>query len=303
VIDVSILVVSYNTKDLTLEMLRGLPAACSGVTAETIVVDNASSDGSAAAIRAAFPALNVIASDTNLGFARAVNLAAQSARGRYLLLVNPDTRADGPFVAELVETADKHPEAGIYGGRTVREDGADFLAGYGFPTLWSTFCFAVLLSTVARRSPLFNPEDLPTLDRSQPGPVPAISGCLLMINRELFALLAGFDPRYFMYCEDADLCLRATRHGAQPMLVPSARVIHLVGRSSSTSDRPGVRKVEMLLRGKITFMDNNWSPDRARVGRFLLRAGVALRALAGREPWRTVWGTRPTWRKGWPPVA
>jgi GT2 family glycosyltransferase len=303
VIDVSILVISYNTKDLTVDTLRSLPAACSGVTAEVIVVDNASTDGSADAICAAFPHLDVTRSAANLGFARAVNLAATRARGRYLLLVNPDTRPDGAFVAELVETADKHPEAGIYGGRTVREDGSDFLAGYGFPTLWSSFCFATMLSTLGRRSPLFNPEELPALDRSQPGPVPGISGCLFMINRELFTQLGGFDPQYFMYCEDADLCLRATRHGAQPMLVPSARVIHLVGRSSSATERPGPRKVEMLIKGKITFVDKNWSPPRARLGRLLLSTGVALRALAGREPWRTVWRTRSAWQKGWPPVA
>jgi GT2 family glycosyltransferase len=105
-----------------------------------------------------------------------------------------------------------------------------------------------------------------------------------------------------MYCEDADLCLRATRYGAQPILVPSARVVHLVGRSSSTSDRPGPGKVEMLLKGKITFVDKNWSRPRARLGRFLLNTGVAVRALARREPWRTVWRTRSTWKNGWPPV-
>jgi GT2 family glycosyltransferase len=302
VIDVSIVIISYNTRELTLATLRGLPAACSGVTAEVIVVDNNSGDGSAEAIRAEFPHLDVVAGDTNLGFARAVNLAAARARGRYVLLVNPDTRADGPFVAELVEAADKNPDAGIYGGRTVREDGSDFLAGYGFPTLWAYVCFATMLSTLARRSPLFNPEDLPRLDRSQTGPVPAISGCLFMVNRELFGHLGGFDPQYFMYCEDADLCLRATRHGAQPILVPSARVVHLVGRSSSTSDRPGPGKVEMLLKGKITFVDKNWSRPRARLGRFLLNTGVAVRALARREPWRTVWRTRSTWKNGWPPV-
>lgn len=301
-IDVSVIVVSYNTKELTLDMLGGLAAACAGVTAEVIVVDNASSDGSADAILAAFPDVSVARSATNLGFARAVNLAAGQARGRYVLLVNPDTRADGPFVAELVETADKNPDAGIYGGRTVREDGSDFLAGYAFPTLWSMFCFASLLSTVARGSALFNPEDMPVLDRSRPGPVPALSGCLLMVNRELFHLLGGFNPRYFMYCEDADLCLRATQHGAQPMLVPSARVVHLVGRSSSTTDRPGPRKVEMLLKGKITFLDQHWSRPRAAVGKFLLSAGVGLRTLARKEPWRTVWRTRPDWKKGWPPA-
>jgi GT2 family glycosyltransferase len=212
-----------------------------------------------------------------------------------VLLLNPDTRPDGPFLAALVDYADRNPECGIYGGRTVREDGSDFLAGYAFPTLWSYFCFAAGLSTIARGSRVFNPEELPALDRSRPVEVPAVSGCLLMVDRELFASLGGFNPRYFMYSEDADLCYRATLAGAQPVLVPSARVVHLGGRSSSSAG-----KVEMLLKGKLTFVDSHWSATRAQLGKFLLNAGVAMRAAARKEPWRTVWARRAGWRSGWP---
>ncbi|HCT77684.1 MAG TPA: glycosyl transferase [Micromonosporaceae bacterium] len=294
-IDVSVVLISYNTCELTLSALKSLQDVCADVSAEIIVVDNASSDGSADAICAAFPGVTVARSSVNLGFARAVNLAAEQARGRYVLLLNPDTQPDGPFVAELVEYADKHPDHGIYGGRTVREDGTDFLAGYGFPTLWSYLCFATGLSTLARYSSLFNSEELPGLDRTQPGPVPAVSGCLLMVDRELFASLGGFDPQYFMYSEDADLCYRATQIGARPVLVPAARVVHLGGKSSTSA-----RKVEMLLKGKITFVDKHWSPGRARIGKLLLKTGVAVRAAAQREPWLSVWRTRSAWRLGWP---
>jgi N-acetylglucosaminyl-diphospho-decaprenol L-rhamnosyltransferase len=292
-IDVSVIVVSYNTRELTMAALTSLPEAWDDLTAEIIVVDNASTDGSAEAICAAFPNVTVAHSKENLGFARAVNLAATRARGRYLLLLNPDTVPDGKFIAELVEFAGKNPDRGVYGGRTVREDGSDFLAGYAFPTLWSAFCFASLLSTVARNSRWFNPEELPGLDRSQPVAVPALSGCLFMADRELFTQLGGFDPRYFMYGEDADFCRRAALIGAQPTLVPSARVVHLGGKSSSSAG-----KVEMLMRGKMTLLDKHWK--RPGLYKALLMTGVFARAALRREPWRSVWRTRRGWRHGWP---
>ena len=289
-IDVSILMVSYNTRDLTLSALRALPTACPGVSSEIIVVDNASSDGSADAICDGFPSVHAVRSSENLGFARAVNLAASQARGRYLLLLNPDTLPDGPFVSELVEFAGKHPERGIYGGRTVREDGRDYLAGYKFPTIGLYVWFATGMSI------LYNLEELPRLDRSKPTAVPALSGCLMLIDRELWTSLGGFDPDFFMYCEDADLCWRAALTGAKPTLVPTARIIHLGGRASTST----ARKVEMLMKGKISFVRKHWPPAKARLGRLLLLAGVGLRALARREPWLSAWRTRATWRDGWP---
>ena len=287
--DVSILMVSYNTRDLTLASLRALPAACPGLNFEIIVVDNASGDGSADAISAEFPTVRVERSPENLGFARAVNLAALRATGRYLLLLNPDTLPDGPFVSELVEFAGKHPDCGIYGGRTVREDGRDYLAGYKFPSIPLYLWFATGMSI------LHNIEELPRLDRSKPTAVPALSGCLLMIDRELWRSLEGFDPDFFMYCEDADLCWRATLAGAHPTLVPSARIVHLGGRASAST----ARKVELLMKGKISFVRKHWSPARARAGRFLLLTGVFARALVRRDPWLSAWRTRATWRDGW----
>lgn len=288
--DVSVVIVSYNTRPLTLDVLQRLPEAYAGrCSVEVIVVDNASTDGSADAICARFPAVTVARSSTNLGFAGAVNLAAERARGRYLLLLNPDTQPDGAFIAELVEYAEKHPERGIYGGRTMHQDGRDFLAGYAFPSLWGYFFFATLLSKV------YHPEELPRLDRSSPVAVPALSGCLLMIDLELFRQLGGFDPRFFMYSEDTDLCWRAALVGAQPTLVPAARVIHLGGASSTSAG-----KLEMLLKGKISFLHKHWPPHRAKLAQQLLFAGVALRALARREPWLTAWRNRSSWRHGWP---
>jgi hypothetical protein len=300
---VSVLLVSYETIQLTLDCLALLRIACSAVSYEIIVVDNASTDGSAAAVAAAVPHARVLRLAQNIGFGRAANVGARSARGRWLLLINPDTRPVDDVVRALVDAARAQPDARLYAGRTLRPDGTDDgRSCIAPPTLWSLFCFATGLSTAFRRSRWFNPEELPGLDRTRPAWVPAASGCLLMVERELFQRLGGFSPEYFMYSEDVDLCVRAARLGAQPLLVPAARVMHVGGASSSS-----VAKRVMVLRGKCTYLRLQWSPRPAAVGRTLLATGVAVRAagarLTGRAGyWRQVWAERASWLAGWPPV-
>lgn len=301
---VSVIIVSYQTRELILTALAALRASSRTEPYEVIVVDNASTDGSADAVAAAAPEARVLRLAHNVGFGRAVNIGAAQARADWLLLLNPDAEPVGDVLGELLAFARAHPGHGVYAGRTLRPDGTDDgRSVFGMPTLWSAFCFATGLCTVFPRSRLFNPEALPGLDRSTSAPVPAASGCLLLLRRSLFAQLGGFTPDYFMYSEDVDLCLRARTLGARPVLVPTARVRH-VGGAASTS----VGKRVMLLRGQITFLRLRWSRPRAAAGRVLLAAGVALRALGARLTgragyWRQVWRRRREWLAGWPPAA
>ncbi|BCJ66778.1 glycosyltransferase family 2 protein [Polymorphospora rubra] len=301
---VSVVMVSYQTRDLIVRALTGLRATGTGVDYEVIVVDNASADGSADAIAAALPDVRVVRLAHNVGFGRAVNVGAELARGDYVLLMNPDTEPVGDVIGEFVAFARANPAHRVYTGRTLHQDGTDDgRSVFALPSLWGYFCFATGLSTILRRSRLLNPEELPGLDRTRPTPVPAASGCLLLIDRALFAELGGFAPDYFMYSEDIDLCHRATGLGAAPVLVPTAQVLH-VGGASSTS----VGKRVMVLRGKTTYVRLRWSASRAAVGRALLAGGIAVRAagarLTGRAGyWREVWAQRATWLAGWPPVA
>src|SRR5690606_5415854 len=192
-------------------------------------------------------------------------------------------------------------QARRYAGRTRHPDGTDDgRSGFALPSLWGMWCFATGLATVFRRSRWLNPDELPGLDRSRPARVPAASGCLLLVERELFTRLGGFTPDYFMYSEDVDLCARAAELGAYPLLVPAAQVTHVGGASSS-----GVGKRVMVLRGKAAYLRLRWPRRRAAAGRALLAAGVALRAagsrLTGRARyWREVWAQRATWLPGWP---
>jgi GT2 family glycosyltransferase len=298
---VSVVLVSYQTRELTLGCLAALREACTAVPYETIVVDNASTDDSADTVAAAVPEARVVRLAHNVGFGRAVNAGAELAQGRWLLLVNPDTEPVGDVVAAFVAAARARPDAKLYTGRTLRPDHTDDgRSCFGLPSLWSLVCFATGLSTVFRRSRWLNPEELPGLDRSRPAPVPAASGCLLLIERETFERLGGFTPDYFMYSEDIDLCVRAAALGAGPVLVPEAQVTHLGGAASTS-----VNKRVMVLRGKCTYLRLRWPGRRAAAGRALLASGIALRALGSRLTgragyWRDVWAQRTTWLAGWP---
>jgi GT2 family glycosyltransferase len=296
---VTVIVVSYNTRELTLRGLAGLRAAGTTVPFDIIVVDNASTDGSADAIDAAMPGTTVVRMDRNVGFAGAVNRAAAQATGDWLLLVNPDAEPVGDLIGALVGYATAHPGHGIYTGRTLHADGTDDgRSAWGLPSLWAYACFATGLSTVARGSRWFNPEALPDYDRRTAREVPAVSGCLLLIDRVLFDKLGGFSPAYFMYSEDLDLCTRAAAYGARPVLVPDAKLLHVGGASSSS-----VTKRVMVLRGKCTYLRLHWSGPKAAAGRALLATGVLVRAVGGvllrRGGWGDVWRQRSVWLAGW----
>jgi N-acetylglucosaminyl-diphospho-decaprenol L-rhamnosyltransferase len=301
---VSVVLVSYNTREMT---LRCLDALYSGAGRQTdfdvIVVDNASRDGSADAIATRYASVRLMRLDENVGWGRGVNRAAAVSDADYLLLLNPDAIPQGALIDELVGFAQNNPGHGIYTGRTLHGTGDD--DGYScqrLPTLWSVFTFATGLSTVFRRQSWANPDVLPGLDRRQVQQVPAVSGCLMLIDREFFVHLGGFEPTYFMYSEDIDFSARAWTAGARPLLDPAAQVVHVGGASStSAGQRIG------LLRGKVTYLRRHWSRPRAWLGVRLLVLGVGVRAagaatLRRRGEWVEVFRQRRTWRDGWPPV-
>ncbi|WBB69608.1 glycosyltransferase family 2 protein [Micromonospora sp. WMMD812] len=305
--DVSVVIVSYNTRELTLRCLRELvDSRTPQVRFDITVVDNASADGSADAIAERFPEVRLLRLSENVGWGRGVNRGAVASDGEYILLLNPDAAPVGTPVAELFTFARQRPEHRIYTGRTLHSDGTDdHYSCWGLPSLWSYVTFATGLSTVFSRHGWANPEGLPDYDRRSVREVPAVTGCFLLIERDLFNRLGGFDPVYFLYSDDIDLCARAARLGARPVLDPDAAVIHVGGASSSSE---GQRM--KILRGKATYVRLHWSPARARLGVGLLVAGVGLRAL-GRTllgtdrsrgvNWATVWRERRTWAAGWPP--
>lgn len=310
----SILIVSYNTRSMTLECLRSIQRETRDSTHEILVVDNHSTDGSAGAIAAEFPDVRLIALDENLGFARANNLAASEARGKRLLLLNPDTVVLDRALDRLVTFADAHPDAGIWGGRTLFGDRSlNPTSCWRRMTIWNLFCRAVGLTVVFPRSELFNSESYGAWQRNSVRSVDIVTGCLLLIAKDLWQRLGGFHPRYFMYGEEADLCLRARRHGARPMLTPEATIIHY----GSASDTDLEHKTVSVAAAKMTIIREHWSPVRRVMGQALFvlafltrRLGYALAARLLRRPglgakarlYRKVWAERDQWLRGYLPA-
>ena len=310
--DVSVLIVTYRCRDEALACLASIPQGATRAAVEVVVLDNASGDGTVEAIREQFPAVRLLALDENLGFAAGMNRAAAVATGRTLLLLNPDTIVHAGAIDALVDFADAHPEHGLYGGRTVNPDGTTHPGScWGAPSLWSLFCFATMLSTAFKRSPLFDPESLGRWERDTVREVDIVTGCLLLAPTPVWNELGGFDTRFFMYGEDVDLALRARKRGYRPVITPDAVITHEIGASSES--RPD--KFRMVLQAKVTVIDKHWSGLRRRAGRGLLVAGVGTRALlatatrrgaaqtsgAGATTWRTLWSERASWLAGFPP--
>lgn len=308
--EVSILIVSYNTRELTL-------AAIDAVVRETrtpheiIVLDNASSDGSPEAISRHPAAPRLIALKENIGFGRANNLAARYARADMLLLLNPDTVVLDRAIDKLLEFARCNPGAKIWGGRTLFANGTlNPSSCWQRISLWSTFCRTSGLAALFPASSIFNGEAMGGWARDSERQVDIVSGCFFMIPASLWNELGGFDKAFYMYGEEADLCLRARRLGARPAVTPRATIIHLGG----ASERTRAAKMIKLLAAKITLIDRHLSAWQRPLARRLMRAWPLTRLIAlsfthlvsrsdkfndGAAEWREVWLRRNEWQTGY----
>lgn len=305
-LDLTIIVVSYNTREMTLACLRSVYAETRSATFETFVVDNASTDGSAQAIRDAFPQVRLIARSDNLGFAAANNLAARDALGEYILLLNPDTVVLRGAIDKLLKFARDRQGPVICGGRTLFADGRlNPTSCWGRPTLWSAFCRGAGLSALFRGSRWFDPEALGGWSRDSVRQVDIVTGCFFLLRRELWQRLGGFDPAFFMYGEEADLCLRAAKLGVRCWITPDAEIIHYGG----ASERVRADKMVRLFRAKSQLYQRHWTPAAARWGDATLTLWALTRLCATRiaqlvrpqaqqscETWREVWRRRAEWR-------
>jgi GT2 family glycosyltransferase len=304
--DVSILIVTYQCGAEARDCLTSIyENTGDGVDFEVVVLDNASRDGTADMIRSEFPQVRLLALDENIGFAAGVNRAAEEAEGEYLMLLNPDTVVHEDAVANFVGFARRDPGHGLYGGRTLRPNGSvDPGSCWGVPSLWSLTCFATMLNTAFKRNRLLDPESLGGWERDTVREVGIVTGCLLLVPTRLWRELGGFDLRFFMYGEDADLSIRARQRGLRPAITPDVVVTHEVGVSSST--RPD--KLVLLFSGKATLLRKHWRSPRRELGLGLLLFGIGLRALlASLRPsrssadnaWAALWRARRRWLPGY----
>jgi len=222
--DLSVIIVNWNTRELVLECLRSLCAATGDLSVEVFVVDNGSSDGSVKAIRTAFPGVILVENKRNVGFARANNRVLGRAAGKYILLLNSDVILQEGTVTALVEFMEETPQAGIGGAQLLNPDGGKQNSFDNFPTLLSEGFNKSLLRV------LF-PQKFPSkrLSFSSPAEVESIIGACAMVRKEAVDHVGSMDEDYFLFMEETDWCYRMRERGWRVYLVPQARAVHLQG--------------------------------------------------------------------------
>jgi GT2 family glycosyltransferase len=268
--DLSVIIVNWNTRELVLESLRSLYEAAGDLSMEVFVVDNGSGDGSVEAIRAAFPRVILIEKEKNLGFARATNEALQCAAGRYLLLLNTDVVLREDTVVVLLEFMEKTPQAGIVGAQLLNPDGTRQNSFDNFPTLLSEG----LNKSVLR---MLFPKRFPSkrLSFSSPIEVESVIGACMMVRKEAVDDVGPMDEDYFFFMEETDWCYRMRERGWGVHLVPQAQAVHLQG-GTANKVKPQA-KVEYY-RSRYHFFKENRSRFQAGVlgGILLLKLCMSL---------------------------
>ncbi len=227
--DVSIIIVSYNTAHLLPEMMSKLKSASRSLAVETIIVDNASSDNSANLIRDQFSDCRLIVNNKNVGFGRANNQALPFVTGRYVLLLNTDAFVEPDTLSKTVAYMDSQENCGVLGVRLVGRDKKGQPSARYFPTPWLIFL---------ERSNFINisdSENIPETGGDRP-PTPRlcdwVPGCYYLVRRAVIDEVGLFDPRYFLYCEELDHCFATKKAGWDVVCFPGTTVVHIGGESA-----------------------------------------------------------------------
>jgi len=232
---VSIIIVSWNARDYLMQCLASLFAGACRHPMEVIVVDNASTDGSAESVARDYPGVQLIRNATNLGFARANNIGISAATGKYVCLINSDVKVLPDCINRLVEYQEEHPDVGMVGPRVIGGNGKLQRSCRGFPTVWNMFCRALALDTIFPKIRLFTGYSLRYWPQETCRAVDILSGCFWLVRRQALADVGLLDESFFMYGEDMDWCQRFWKHGWKLAFVPSAEAIHYGGASSANA--------------------------------------------------------------------
>jgi GT2 family glycosyltransferase len=231
-IDVSLIIVSFNTCDCLRECLQTVRREQGDLRLEVFVVDNNSSDGSVAMVETEFPEVTIMRSEVNLGFGAANNLAMAAAKGRYIVLLNSDAFLCPGALQLAVQHMDEEPKAGLGGGRLVGRDHSWQPSARMFPTVLSDFLVSTGLAAKFPKSRFFGQFDRTWADPELPAEVDWVPGAFSILRPEALEKVGLFDPDFFLYSEEVDLCKRIQSAGFQIWYWPDIVVIHIGGESS-----------------------------------------------------------------------
>ena len=244
-VDVSVVIVTYNSRDVVGRCIESIRQQTRGVAYEIIVVDNASPDDTGLYVKEHYPDVTVLHMQTNIGLSAAINDGVAASTGAYVMQLNPDCRLDGDVLAALSSFLRDHPDAGVAAPKLLNDDGSLQLSCRAFPG-YSTALFSrySLLTKLWPGNPVSKRYLMTGFDHTQQHDVDWASGAALMFPRAVFDRLSGWDPGFFLFSEDVDFCKRvhnARVHDANLRVVylPEARVYHTIG----ISERPTTRAI------------------------------------------------------------
>ncbi len=301
-VDLAIVIVNYNTREDLDRCLHSIAASEGDFTRQVIIVDNASTDGSAEMVRAKHPWVDrLIVTDHNGGYAYANNIglralgfgegAAQGALPRYVLLLNPDTILPPTALREMLAFMDRSPDVGAAGPKLVRQDGRlDLACRRSFPTPAVSFYRIIGLSKLFPSSPRFGRYNMTFLDPDVETEVDAVVGAFMLMRAEALLQAGLLDEAFFMYGEDLDLCYRIKEKGWRIVYHPEVTVVHVKGASSRKSSRRAIAAFYDAMR---IFHNKHYRASTPALVNLLIDLGISIfKALA---LWRD--GLRPAERK------
>jgi GT2 family glycosyltransferase len=230
--DLSIIIINWNTADLLKQCLQSVVNNLNNFEAEIWVIDNASSDHSVAMVKSTFPGVNLIENKENFGFAKANNLGSEHVRGRYILFLNPDTIIPAGTLSNLLSFAEAHPDYGLIGPKILNPDGSLQRSCWpGFPGIGMAISDAFFLWKI-KIFPKFLSYEYSIKDLGSTRRVAHLLGACILIRRTAWEKVGTFDEMYYMYYEETDLCFRLSKHGWKVVYYPETEIIHY-GQMSS----------------------------------------------------------------------
>lgn len=239
--DVSIIIVNCNTRDILRDCLQSVYEQACSVNFEVIAIDNASIDGSVEMVRNEFAEVTIIENSENRGFAAANNQGIAVAKGRYVLLLNSDTVVIDNAVSKTVAFADSHLEAAVVGCRVLNPDKTLQPSCFMFPSILNMLLSSSYLYKLFPKSKFFGRQHMTWWRRDDVREVDAVTGCFMLVRQEAIEEIGVMDEQFFMYGEETDWCYRFHEAGWQVLFTPTAEIIHLHGASTKQ------RKSEMTL--------------------------------------------------------
>jgi GT2 family glycosyltransferase len=276
---VSIVIVNYNSGQYLRECLRSLLRENDRVHYELIIIDNASENDRIELLQSELPGAQILLNSTNLGFAKAANMGLQRGTGRYLWLLNPDTRVGTGALTHLVDFMERHPEVGIVGPKVLNTDGSLQLACHRkAPTPWVAFCRLSGLSKLFPGNKSFSQYNLSHLDPDEIAQVDAVSGSTMLIRDQVVREIGYLDEAFFLYGEDLDFCYRAKKKGWTICYNPWATVIHHKGGSSHQSR---LRTRLEFYRAMVLFHRKHFAAEHHPMFNLAVYAGVSLLCTGG----------------------